>query len=127
MDNKEIDRGRRSLPWLALATFFMITALPIQGHAGNVKNGEKIAKTRKLGNCVACHFLPNVESPGNIGPNLVEAMADYGPGDKKEVTQWIVDPREFNEHTIMPPFGTNKVLTPQQIDDLVSYLFTLKK
>jgi len=127
MGNKRIVTRKRSLLWLALATFFMIASLPVQGHAGDAKQGEKIAKTRKLGNCVACHFLPDVESPGDIGPNLVEAMGEYGPEDRKEVTQWIVDPREFNEHTIMPPFGANKALTPQQIDDLVSYLFTLKK
>ncbi len=112
---------------MAGATFmvFMIAVLPAR--AGDVKNGEKIAKTRKLGNCVACHYLPDVESPGDIGPNLLEAMQGYTMADREEVVQWIQDPREFNPSTIMPPFGANKALTPQQIDDLVSYLYSLKK
>jgi mono/diheme cytochrome c family protein len=30
-------------------------------------------------------------------------------------------------HTIMPPFGGNKILTPEQVDDVVEYLYSLKK
>ncbi|HFQ90826.1 MAG TPA: sulfur oxidation c-type cytochrome SoxX [Desulfobulbus sp.] len=119
--------GKNYLLWLAAASLLLLFCLPAPGRAGDVKQGEKIAKTRKLGNCVACHYLPDVESPGDIGPNLVEAMAAYGPDDRREVTQWIVDPRKFNEHTIMPPFGANRILTDQQIDDVVSYLYTLNK
>ncbi len=111
----------------AAVIIFMIAVLPVWAHAGDVKKGEKIAKTRKLGNCVACHYLPDVESPGDIGPNLVEAMQEYTIADRKDVTQWIKDARKFNPDTIMPPFGTNHILTPEQIDDLVTYLYSLKK
>ncbi|HFQ79752.1 MAG TPA: sulfur oxidation c-type cytochrome SoxX [Desulfobacterales bacterium] len=126
-----MDRGkgrRKAGLWAAAVVIgFMIAALPLSARAGNAKKGEKIAKTRKLGNCVACHYLPDVESPGNIGPNLVESMQGYTMADRKEVAQWIRDARKFNPGTIMPPFGTNKILTPEQIDDLVTYLYTLKK
>ena len=127
MKRMKVRQGKGKPFWVLTAALLLAVSLPAVGHAGDVKEGEKIATTRKLGNCVACHFLPNVESPGDIGPNLVEAMAEYGPDDRQEVTQWIVDARQFNEHTIMPPFGTNKILTKKQIDDLVSYLFSLKK
>lgn len=111
----------------AALIIFMIAVLPVWAHAGDAKKGEKIAKARKLGNCVACHYLPDVESPGNIGPNLVEAMQEYTIADRKDVVQWIRDARKFNSGTIMPPFGTNHILTPEQIDDLVTYLYSLKK
>lgn len=125
MDRIEV-RGKSGL-WAGAAVFFMIAVMPVWAHAGNAKQGEKIAKTRSLGNCVACHYLPKVESPGDIGPNLVEAMQEYTMAERKDVAQWIRDAREFNPHTIMPPFGTNKILTPKQIDDVVAYLYTLKK
>ncbi len=105
----------------------LLLAMPVQASAGNAKKGEKIMKTRKKGNCISCHYLPKVESPGDIGPNLVEAMQSYTQADRKVVAQWIRDARKFNPDTIMPPFGTNKILTPEQIDDVVEYLYSLKK
>ena len=119
-------RGNLRL-WAGVVAFFMVAAIPVWAQAGDAKQGEKIAKTRKLGNCVACHYLPNVESPGDIGPNLVDAMQEYTMADREDVLQWVRDARKFNPHTIMPPFGTNKILTSQQIDDVVAYLYTLKK
>ncbi len=91
------------------------------------KEGRKICTTRKLGNCVSCHYLPDVESPGDVGPNLVEAMKHYTEADRDIVRQWVYDARKFNPDTIMPPFGPNKLLTPEQIDAIVDYLYSLKK
>ncbi len=128
MDVREKDRLKGVSGVLAgLVILSMIIAMPVWAHAGDAKNGEKIMKTRKLGNCIACHYLPGVESPGDIGPNLVEAMQGYTKADRKVVAQWVRDAREFNPDSIMPPFGPNKLLTPEQIDDVVEFLFTLKK
>lgn len=91
-----------------------------------VEEGRKIATTRKLGNCVSCHFLPNIESPGNAGPNLVESMKNYSEADRDIVRQWIYDPRKYNPDTLMPPFGANKILNDEQIDAVVEYLYSLK-
>ncbi len=125
--DKDETKGRVGRWASIMLVVFMITALPAWAHAGNVEKGKKIATTRSLGNCVACHYLPKVESPGDIGPSLVEAMQEYTMADRGDVVQWITDARKFNPHTIMPPFGTNKILTPEQIEDLVSYLYTLRK
>ncbi len=96
-------------------------------YAGSkIEEGRKIATTRKLGNCVSCHFLPNIESPGNAGPNLVESMKNYTEADRDIVRQWIEDARKFNPDTLMPPFGANKILTEEQIDAVVDYLYSLK-
>lgn len=113
--------------WVVGLMFFAGAAMPGRAHAANAQNGHKCFTTRKLGNCVACHYVPNVESPGDIGPNLVKVMQNYTTADRKEVYQWIWDARRFNPHTIMPPFGPNKILTPKQINSIVDYLYTLKK
>ena len=35
------------------------------------------------------------------------------------------DPMRFNPDTVMPPFGKHKILTDQEIDNIVDYLYTL--
>jgi len=112
--------------WALLFCLMVFTA-PSWVHASDVQNGKKIVNTRKLGNCVACHSIPGVESPGDIGPSLVEVMQGFDRADRKIVREWVWDARKFNPDTIMPPFGPNKLLTPKEIDDVVEYLYTLKK
>jgi sulfur-oxidizing protein SoxX len=112
---------------LAIATLLVLTAAPPAAHAGDAEKGRQVVETRSLGNCIACHYLPGLESPGDIGPNLVESMEAYGEGDRADVKQWVVDARAFNPDTIMPPFGANEILTPEQIDDVVAFLYSLKK
>ncbi len=109
----------------AVILLVMLIAAPVVMAAGNAKEGRKLATTRKLGNCISCHHLPDVQFPGDVGPDLVDVMQDTS--DRAEVRKWIYDARDMNEETIMPPFGANKILTRQQIDDIVEYLFSLKK
>jgi sulfur oxidation c-type cytochrome SoxX len=104
-----------------------LSLVPQAAQAADAAAGRKVVTDRSLGNCAACHVLPDVESPGDIGPDLTASMEAYGPEDRATVRQWIWDPREFNPHTIMPPFGANKILTPQQVDDVVEYLYSLNK
>ena len=104
-----------------------LSMVPQVAQAADAAQGRKVVTTKSLGNCAACHKFPDVESPGDIGPDLTEAMESYGPGDRATVRQWIWDAREFMPHTIMPPFGANKILTPEQVDDVVEYLYSLKK
>ncbi len=122
-------KGLKNLMVMCVALLFILTmsVATVFSASDKVKEGRKIAITRKLGNCVSCHFLPDVESPGNAGPNLVESMKNYTEADRDIIRQWIVDPRKFNPDTLMPPFGTNKILTPEQIDAVVEYLYSLKK
>jgi len=104
-----------------------LSLVPQVAQAADAAQGRKVVTTKALGNCAACHKFPDVESPGDIGPDLTEAMESYGPGDRATVRQWLWDARELMPHTIMPPFGANKILTPQQVDDVVEYLYSLKK
>ena len=38
----------------------------------------------------------------------------------------IEEGRKINPDTLMPPFGANKILTEEQIDAVVDYLYSLK-
>jgi L-cysteine S-thiosulfotransferase len=77
------------------------------------------------GNCYACHQLTEAEvSYGTLGPSLRE----YGAirGSDEEAVRAAYD-KIYNPHVVfpcsmMPRFGANAVLTPEQIRDIVALL-----
>ena len=85
------------------------------------------AITRSKGNCLACHALmvnpwPEGFPPsGDIGPPLVAMKARFP--DKAVLRARIHDERKFVPKTVMLPFGTNGILTEQEIDDIVEFLY----
>lgn len=87
--------------------------------SGDPKKGEAIAINVRYGNCIACHHLPGHEG-GTIGPSLV----DYGRrGMPLEYTyQRIWDVRAFNPYAFMPLYGPNRVLTEQEIRDVMVFI-----
>ena len=105
---------------------------------GNWKEGYKVANngrggqfsdppdTIAGGNCFACHQLdPKELSYGTLGPSL----AAYGK-DRKYDAEAIKDAytKIYNSQAVvpcsnMPRFGANKVLSEQQIKDVMAYLF----
>ncbi|MEJ2696626.1 MAG: sulfur oxidation c-type cytochrome SoxX [Candidatus Sulfobium sp.] len=112
----------------ALGLTLVLLALPAAALAGgSFESGKKCVNTRSLGNCAACHVVPGMEFPGDVGPDLVKAMQHYSEKDRDVVWQWVWDARKFDPDTIMPPFGPNKILTKEQVDDVVDYLYSLKK
>ena len=88
-----------------------------------VEQGKKIAFDRKKGNCLACHQIDDGSLPGNIGPPLVAMKARYP--DKEKLREQIYDPTKNNPQTVMPPFGKNKILSKDEIDKVVDYIYTL--
>jgi sulfur-oxidizing protein SoxX len=89
-------------------------------------DGRSLAFDRKKGNCLACHAIPSekkAESPGNIGPPLVNIKARYPDRDKLRARIW--DETTINPDTVMPPFGRNKILTEQEIDLVTDYVMGL--
>ena len=85
--------------------------------------GKKIAENRKKGNCVSCHQYKGAVSPGNAGPPLVAMKARYP--DKAKLRAQIWDPTAKNPATIMPPFGKHEILTEDEIDAVVEWVWTL--
>ncbi|MBS1191558.1 MAG: hypothetical protein H6R10_3350 [Rhodocyclaceae bacterium] len=92
--------------------------------AGDAARGEKIALDVRWGNCAACHALPGAPG-GSVGPSL----ADY-PQRRPPVQytyQRIWDGRVFNPDAHMPIYGTQGVLTEEEIRDVMAFLYQGKK
>ena len=104
---------------------------------GDSKRGGNIAMSR-AGNCLACHEIPNIKDKfqGNIGPSLAGVGNRYTLG---ELRLRLVDPYIINPNTLMPAFYKSEglirvdekykgksILTAQQIEDVISWLVTLK-
>jgi len=92
--------------------------------AGSViEQGKKIAFVRKKGNCLACHLMGKGESPGNFGPPLIAMKARYP--DKAKLRAQLWDATIANPDTSMPPFGKHEILTEQEIDKVVEFVWSL--
>ncbi|MBT5966558.1 MAG: sulfur oxidation c-type cytochrome SoxX [Gammaproteobacteria bacterium] len=85
--------------------------------------GEKISFQRSKGNCLACHIIEEGEDPGNIGPVLVNMRQKYP--DKEQLRAIIWDASAFNAQSSMPPFGRNKILSPEDLDLVVDYIWSI--
>ncbi len=90
--------------------------------ASVVEEGKAIAFNRKKGNCLACHKMKGGTLEGNIGPALVN-MAERYP-DKKDLRAQIWDATQVNPYTIMPPYGKYKILTEEELDKVVEFIYT---
>jgi sulfur-oxidizing protein SoxX len=91
--------------------------------ASDVDVGKEVAFDRKKGNCLACHKIAGGDLPGNIGPELVNMKARYP--DKAKLRAQIWDATAVNPNTIMPPFGKHKMVSEQDIDKIVEFIYTL--
>lgn len=91
--------------------------------ASVVDQGKEIAFDRKKGNCLSCHQIAGGELPGNIGPPLVAIQSRFP--DKAKLRAQIWDPTKANPNSMMPPFGRHKVLSEDEIDKVVEFIYTL--
>ena len=91
--------------------------------AAMLEEGKKISFTRAQGNCLACHYIEGGESPGTIAPPLV-AMQSRFP-DKAALRAQIWDPAVANPETSMPPFGRHGILSEDEIDKVVEFIWAL--
>lgn len=105
---------------------------------GDWENGEALAQSgyglrftddpparENGGNCYACHQLTEAEvSYGTLGPSLREygALRDYTEEAVQAVYDKIYNPHAQVACSMMPRFGANAVLTPEQIRDIVALL-----
>ena len=88
-----------------------------------IERGKKAAFDRKAGNCLSCHLIEDGEAPGNIGPPLVAMKARFP--DKEKLRDLVWDITASRPEAMMPPFGKHKIISEQDIDDIVEYLYTL--
>jgi sulfur-oxidizing protein SoxX len=88
-----------------------------------VEKGKAIAFDRKKGNCLACHAMDDGTLPGNIAPPLISMKLRYP--DKQKLHDQIWDATVANPNTIMPPFGRHRIISEEEIDQVVEYVYTL--
>ena len=101
----------------------MVPATANAADAKTIAEGKALAFNRKKGNCLACHQMDDGSLPGNIGPPLVAMKARFP--DKAKLRAQIYDARKMNPNTVMPPFGPHEILTNDEIDKIVEYVYTL--
>jgi sulfur-oxidizing protein SoxX len=112
---------RRCVPAVAVA----VLAAFVVGQAAALaasSDGEQLAFDRSKGNCLTCHDIKGGDAPGNIGPALNDMKARFP--DRKELVAIISDETKRNPETVMPPFKRNLILTDQEIEAIVDFLYT---
>lgn len=85
------------------------------------------ARAPNGGNCYACHQLTRAElSYGTLGPSLLEygKIRQFGEADTKAAYDKIYDSQAAFACSNMPRFGANRILTIEQIKDLVALLMS---
>jgi sulfur-oxidizing protein SoxX len=107
----------------AIVLLGTVAVAPEAGAASAAEKGKGVALDRKKGNCMACHVMDNVPLPGNVGPPLLAMKARFP--DKAVLRAQIYDSTVKNPQSMMPPFGKHRVLTDEEIDNIVEYLYTL--
>ncbi len=86
---------------------------------------DKNTKRPNGGNCYACHQLSSHEvSYGTVGPSLqgYGKLRKFDPAEAKLVYERIFNPQSALACANMPRFGTNGILSIEQIKDLVALL-----
>jgi sulfur-oxidizing protein SoxX len=108
---------------------------------GNWKEGEKVAAIstgghigrlqpdppdrKRGGNCYACHALAATEiAAGTLGPSLTGYGKLHGnsPEAVKFVYEKIYNAQATFPCSLMPRFGRNAWITPEQVADTVAFL-----
>jgi len=115
-----------TLSLAALLGAMALTSFPAaaaDGASSTIEKGKAVAYDRKKGNCLACHAMDDGTLPGNIGPPLIAMKARFP--DKAKLRAQIWDATVVNPNTIMIPFGRNKALSEEEIDQIVAYIYTL--
>lgn len=121
--------------------------MSLSGTAGNPENGA-VLMNKGAGNCIACHSvgaLSDLPFHGEVGPPL-DGVADRW--SEAELRGIVANAKVMFEGTIMPAFYKTEgftrlgdaytgeahaggevqpLLTAQEIEDVVSFLMTLKE
>lgn len=93
------------------------------GTADGITAGKSLAMERSKGNCLACHRIEDGELPGTIGPPLVAMKLRYP--ERAALKQQICDATIRNPDSRMPPFCRHGILTEDEVELIVDYLYTL--
>lgn len=98
-------------------------AMSSEEESSSIAKGKKLAFDRKKGNCLACHAIEGGSLAGSIGPALIVMKLRYPDRDKIRAKIW--DATQSNQQSVMPPFGKNRVLSNEEIEHVINYLYSL--
>jgi len=87
-----------------------------------VTQGYCLVIERTKGNCMGCHLIEGMSS-GNIAPPMVSIKQRFP--EKAKLREQISDATKVNPDTVMPPFGRHNILSADEIDKIVEYVWTL--
>lgn len=90
---------------------------------GDAAAGQAVAFDRAKGNCLACHTMKGSDVPSNVGPELSDMKARFPK--RSDLFAVIYDEETRNPQTVMPPFGKNRILSDQEINEIIDFLYTL--
>jgi L-cysteine S-thiosulfotransferase len=93
-----------------------------------VQRGFRVIADQRLGNCMACHSVPDAQGnkqgiQSTFAPPLDGVAKRYNP---TTLRQWVADARAINPQTMMPPFAANGILSAAQLDDVLAALQSLR-
>ncbi|CAK0772473.1 L-cysteine S-thiosulfotransferase [Gammaproteobacteria bacterium] len=74
------------------------------------------------GNCFSCHKMILGVFSGNIAPLFRDLQKRFP--HRADLYAKIYDPTVLTPLTVMPPFGRNQILSEQEINLIVDYLYT---
>lgn len=98
--------------------------LPVSASTGDrLAEGKALTMERSKGNCLACHMIDDGELPGNLGPPLLAMKIRFPSRDA--LTEQICDATARNPNSRMPPFCRHGILTENEVEMIVDYLYTL--
>jgi sulfur-oxidizing protein SoxX len=109
---------------LCLSALGCASSATTSSDSGARAAGRKLAHDWQKGNCLACHKIPGdaqAVTSADIGPTLQDIKARYP--NRAQLRARIWDARGTNPDTVMPPFGTSHILTENEIDKIVDYLY----
>ncbi len=118
----------KALAATAMASTLVLTAPTVsaaeQASAETIAAGKKLAFSRSKGNCLACHMMKGGALPGNIGPALIAMKLRYPDKQKLRDKIWGTPELEV-KYSMMPPFGRHAILSEDEIDKIVEFIYTL--
>lgn len=114
---------RRTVFAASLVALVTTQAAMAEVSQAQVEQGKEIAFSRSEGNCLACHQIEGGTLAGDIGPPLVDMKTRYP--DRELLFKVVWDETQLNPMTVMPPFGRHKILTQDQVNRVVDFLYTL--
>ena len=109
--------------------------LPTDKQCVAMDNPDKITKgwctsiNRSKGDCLACHTMAVDPWPESLtaGGNIAQPLAAIKQRfpEKAKLRAQIWDATRSNPRSVMPPFGRHKILTEDEIDNIVGFLLTI--